>query len=108
MRRSLGCGLLLGIAAILAGCAGEQSVFAPKGEGAHSIRMLAAVLFAGGAAILAIVLAVTAAALWGSPRIRQTVAAEKAIVIGGIAFPAIGSHGTVDLWRSGYGARTGG
>ena len=89
MRRSVGSALLLAMAAMLVGCGGEQSVLAPKGEGAHSIRVLAVVLFAGGAAVLVIVLAVTAAALWGSPSIRQALGAEKAIVIGGIAFPAV-------------------
>jgi cytochrome c oxidase subunit 2 len=74
---------------VLAGCSGEQSVLDPKGESAESISKLAMVLFAGGSFVLLFVVAATAAALAGPSLIRTALGGETAILVGGVAFPAV-------------------
>lgn len=76
-------------AATLSGCTGEQSVLDPKGAGADGIHVMATVLFVGAAVVFAIVLAAMAMALLGPDRLRASLAADRAVVVGGIVFPAI-------------------
>jgi cytochrome c oxidase subunit 2 len=81
--------VLLACLALMSGCSGEQSVLDPKGESAQSIRLLANFLFLGGGIVLATVIVATTAALWGPDKLRRALSAERAIVIGGIAFPTV-------------------
>ena len=77
------------VGVLLSGCGGEQSVLEPKGDGAHSISLLAQVLFISGAAVLMIVVVALLLALRGPERLRAKLSGERAIVAGGIAFPSI-------------------
>ncbi len=79
--------LLLPLA--LAGCAGRDSVMTPAGSNAVEIAELAWLLFAGGGAILVLVLLVLWFAMRGSPRTRSHLAADATVIIGGIVFPAV-------------------
>ncbi|MGD9762359.1 MAG: cytochrome c oxidase subunit II [Candidatus Binatia bacterium] len=83
MRRSLHS-----VAALLfAACTGEQSVLAPRGPEAAVVSGLAVVLFAGGALIMLLVLALTVYAIAAPATRRRWLAGERVIVGGGIALP---------------------
>lgn len=79
--------------ALLAGglgaCRDAQSVFAPQGPGAADIVLLAWVLFVGGAIIFAGVMALTGLAIFGQPRARTLISSNSAVLMGGVAFPAV-------------------
>jgi cytochrome c oxidase subunit 2 len=76
-------------ACLAAGCGTEPSVLVAKGEEAERIEGLTHVLLLGGALILAIVVIVLAAAILLPDRHRQSLADERTIMVGGIAFPAV-------------------
>ncbi len=76
-------------AALLPGCAGIQSALAPAGHEAERVALLTWVLFAGAAAILLIVCAALVLAVTGSERSRRFLGSDRAIRLGGIAFPAV-------------------
>src|SRR5690349_12033458 len=59
------------------------------GPYAQPVTLLAWVLFVGGALVLLVVLAALAVALWGKPRLRRRLGGERAIWIGGVAFPGL-------------------
>lgn len=82
--------MLLGVAAIsLAACGREQSVLVPLGDEASRIGHLTQLLLFGGAAILALVVALLAAAVFLPDRYRKVLSGDSAILYGGVAFPAI-------------------
>lgn len=61
----------------------------PAGPYAQPVTTLAWVLFIGGFIILAIVIAALGVALFGSPKLKARLGGEKAIWIGGLAFPVV-------------------
>jgi cytochrome c oxidase subunit II len=65
-----------------------QSILSPHGPAATAIAELTWVLFAGGGAILLVVLVVTALAVRGKPG-RAWLARERFVVAAGIAFPVV-------------------
>jgi cytochrome c oxidase subunit 2 len=71
----------------LAACRAEQSVLEPYGRSAGEIATLAWVLFALGAAILALVCVALWIAQRGPARLRALLADRRAIEIGGIVLP---------------------
>lgn len=90
MTRAGSCGGLLALAIGLGGCGRDvQSVLAPQGVQAEQIATLAWLLFGFGAAVLAIVIAAVWLAIAGPERMRRWLAKENAIVLLGIAFPAV-------------------
>jgi cytochrome c oxidase subunit 2 len=74
---------------MLGGCNGAQSALAPHGDDAARVALLSWILFAGATIILLVVAASLALAIGGSPRWRQRIGGERAIRLGGIAFPAV-------------------
>jgi cytochrome c oxidase subunit II len=64
-------------------------VLDPAGPYAGSVASLSWVLIGGGAAILLVVLAALWLALFGRPELRRRLGGERAIWIGGVAFPVI-------------------
>jgi cytochrome c oxidase subunit 2 len=89
LRRHLRSGIALLLTAFAAGCRGEQAVLAPIGVEAERVALLSIVLFAGGAAILLLVLVFTAVAAVGRGPLRERLARESTILAGGIVFPAV-------------------
>jgi cytochrome c oxidase subunit 2 len=66
-----------------------QSVLVTAGPDAAALATLSWVMFIGGTAILAIVAAITLAALFGGGRVRGAIASRNAILLGGVAFPVV-------------------
>lgn len=64
-------------------------VLDPAGPFSGPVTTVAWVLFAMGATVLAIVVAATAAALFGPRRWRRTLGGERLVWIGGFAFPVV-------------------
>jgi cytochrome c oxidase subunit 2 len=73
----------------LAGCEGVQSALAPSGPNAARILDLANVMFAGAAIVTAIVTALALWAVFAPPERRRPLGTRHAVVVGGIAFPAV-------------------
>jgi cytochrome c oxidase subunit 2 len=71
----------------LASCRDIQSALAPQGPQAMQIAQLAGLLFAGGAAILVIVVAALVLAMRGPAQVRTLLAREGTVILAGIAFP---------------------
>ena len=68
---------------------GIQSALNPQGPHAAAVSDLSWVLFAGGAAVLVLVMGIAAYAVWG-PRERRAWAASRTfIVLGGVVFPVV-------------------
>lgn len=65
---------------------GSQSALNPQGPHAAVIAEISWVLFAGGAAIFVLVMALAAWSVWGRPRL---LARHGAILAGGVAFPLV-------------------
>jgi cytochrome c oxidase subunit 2 len=66
-----------------------HSVLAPMGPEAARIAMLAAILFIGAAAVALIVFAALWIAVRGSSALRQRLATDRAVIVGGIFFPVV-------------------
>lgn len=64
-------------------------VLDPAGPYSQPVTTLAWALLIGGALVLLIVLAALGVALFGSPRLKARLGGEKAIWIGGFAFPVV-------------------
>lgn len=73
----------------LAGFREVQSVLAPQGAEAERIAVLTWVLLVGGVIIFVGVFILAAIAIFGSPRWKSYLSAERAIIAGGIMFPTI-------------------
>jgi cytochrome c oxidase subunit 2 len=84
-------GALLAAAApvMLAACSERQSVLAAQGPEAERIALLAMIVFAGAVVVMLVVMAALWLAMRGSARQRSALAGERAIRIGGIAFPVL-------------------
>lgn len=76
-------------AAALSGCSEMQSALAPAGDEANRIALLTWILFAGAAAILLIVCTALFLAISGSDRARRLLGSNRAVRLGGIAFPVV-------------------
>jgi cytochrome c oxidase subunit 2 len=68
---------------------GIQSALNPQGPHAAAVSSLSWVMFAGGAAVLAIVMALAAYALWAPQERRAWAANRTFIIIGGVVFPLV-------------------
>ena len=79
----------LGLAVVLGGCAGEQSMLAPAGLEARQVFHLSLVLFIGAGVILAWVLGTLALALAGPPSVRRAIASREAVLWAGVAVPLV-------------------
>jgi cytochrome c oxidase subunit 2 len=66
-----------------------QSALAPAGDPAASIATLTWILCVGAAAILALVVALTALAILAPPGRRAWLAHERTVIAGGIVFPVV-------------------
>jgi cytochrome c oxidase subunit 2 len=64
-------------------------VLDPAGPYSEPVTRLAWVLLLGGFAVLAIVAAALAVALWGGPALKRRLGGDRAIWIGGFAFPVV-------------------
>lgn len=76
-----------GVPGLLAGCSGDQSALAPMGPDAARIFDLAGILFVGAGVVVLLVLGALWLAMRGSPAARRWIATDKAVIVGGIAFP---------------------
>lgn len=74
---------------VLSACTDRQSVMAAHGPEAERVALLAMIVFAGAAIVMIVVLAALWLALRGSVSQRAALAGERAIRLGGIAFPAV-------------------
>lgn len=74
---------------LLAGCGGMQSSLAPEGPAAADIAHISWIMFVGAALILLLVMVLALYALYRAPDKRIPVAANKLIIVGGVAFPTI-------------------
>ena len=72
-----------------AGSGWPPAVFDPAGPYSEPVTTLAWALLLGGTAVFALVLAALGAALFGSAALKARLGGEKAIWIGGFAFPAV-------------------
>ena len=79
---------LLAVAGLLGGCGGNQSVLNPKSPEALQLAQLSWLLFAFGVVVLLIVVLAIAVAIRGPMRARSLLASARAVVWGGIVFPA--------------------
>lgn len=79
--------VIVGLGALSA-CS-PQSALSPAGDEAEMIALLSWILFAGGAAILLLVLATLCGAIWGPKRLRQALGRSRVIKGGGIVFPVV-------------------
>lgn len=79
-------------------------VLDPAGPYSEPVTTLAWALLIGGTLVLAIVLAALAVALFGSARLKARLGGEKAIWIGGIAFPVVVLTGLLvwGLWLTSH------
>jgi cytochrome c oxidase subunit II len=87
--KCVGPSLLVVCALVLAACEGSQSALSPHGPDASRIATLFWLLFGMMTAVLVIVLAATALAISGPSLVRDWIAQERTIVIGGLIFPAL-------------------
>ena len=65
------------------------AVLNPAGPYSEPVTRLAWALLLGGAGIFVIVLVALGIALWGSPKLKGRLGGERAIWIGGFAFPVV-------------------
>lgn len=79
----------LAIAAFLSGCRDSQSILTPAGPGAAQIALLSWLLFSFATAVLTIVIAAIWLAIRGTDYARAVLANTGAVVVGGVAFPAV-------------------
>lgn len=81
--------LALPLVILLAGCSEIQSTLAPASPEAGSAASLTWVLVIGATAIFAFVMGLLALAIFGNGAPRMALANHRAVVLGGIAFPAV-------------------
>jgi cytochrome c oxidase subunit 2 len=73
----------------VAACSGVQTPLDPHAEEAGHIASLTWLLFGGGTAIFALVMALLAWALFSPAPLRGLMRSRRFVVVGGIAFPAV-------------------
>lgn len=88
MRRQASLGPVL-LGSLLSGCAGVQSALDPAGAEAGRIDTLSWVLFVFCGAVFAGVAVIAGVAVFGSERWRALFARERAVLVGGVLFPAV-------------------
>jgi cytochrome c oxidase subunit 2 len=76
-------------ASVPAACTDRQSVMAAHGPDAEHIAQLATIVFAGAVIVMLVVMSALWLAVRGSAGQRAALAGERAIRVGGIAFPVI-------------------
>lgn len=81
--------LVLAPAGGLAGCNVSQSALHPQGRHAEQVAELTWVMIGGGFAIFALVLALAATAVFGSPGVRRWIGARAFIIALGGVFPVV-------------------
>jgi cytochrome c oxidase subunit 2 len=74
---------------VLTGCSGVQSALDPAGVEAERIRTLFVVMTAGSVVIMAAVIVLALAAIFGGERVRRVLSRQDFIVAGGLAFPVV-------------------
>jgi cytochrome c oxidase subunit 2 len=84
-RHTVAVATMLALAA--SGCSGIQSMLSPRGREAAEIHPLLVTAFLTAVAVLALVTALTALAVWGGARWRARLGREPLVVGGGIVFP---------------------
>lgn len=84
--RTFGCGAFT---AMLCGCEGPQSALDPHGPAAEAIARTWWVMFAGGTAILAIVMALVLFTFYSRPERRPVFDPHYFLVIGGLVLPTV-------------------
>lgn len=89
MKRTFTCVGPMAMLALLAGCSDVQSALAPMGAEAARITLLAHVLFAGAAVVMLVVLVAVGIAMHGPHNARRLLAADRTVLLGGIAFPVV-------------------
>lgn len=85
---SAGTFALLPAAALLSACAGVQSALDPAGPHARETAVITWVLFGGAAVIFAVVMSLSAAAVFGRPR-RDWLSSRALVIGGGIVCPVV-------------------
>ncbi len=88
MRRP-GAMILAAAPFMLAACSERQSAMAAHGPEAERIALLAVIVFAGAVVVMFVVMSALWLAIRGSAGQRSALAGERAIRIGGIAFPVL-------------------
>lgn len=74
---------------LLVACSDRQSVMTAQGPEAERIALLGVIAFAGAVVVMLVVMSALWLAMQGSARQRSALAGERAIRIGGIAFPVL-------------------
>jgi len=80
---------MLALLVLASGCAGQQSALAPAGSAAKDIADLAALLFVGGGAVLALVVGLLAVAIGGGETPRRWLCRESTVLYAGLLFPIV-------------------
>ena len=73
----------------LGGCEGVQSELAPEGPEDERVPLVSWIMFTGGAAILLLVVLLTALALYGPQLPRERLGTQRIVIGGGIVFPVV-------------------
>ena len=77
------------LAGALVGCSGAQSAWSPEGPNARAVVTLGNIMFVGAGLILALVLGLTAVAIFAPPERRRWLASQRAVFWLGVVLPAI-------------------
>lgn len=81
---------LLALPLLLASaCSGSQSALSPAGDEAARVVLLSWIMFAGGAAILALVVALTGLSIYGPASWRRKLGDSRMVVALGLIFPVV-------------------
>jgi cytochrome c oxidase subunit II len=89
MKPARAAGVAFGLPTVLSGCDSAQSVLSPHGPVADAIATLSWILFAVTALVFAVVIVSTYLAMRGSDRMRGALRGNRAVIVGGIAFPLV-------------------
>jgi cytochrome c oxidase subunit II len=82
-------GMAFGLPLLLSGCDGAQSVLSPHGPVAQGIATLSWILFSFTTLVFIVVIVSTYLAVRGSDRMRVALRGNRAVIVGGIAFPLV-------------------
>jgi cytochrome c oxidase subunit II len=80
---------LLGVLSSMQGCSTDQSVLHAASDAAEDVLAMAWIIFAGGAVIFGLVIALVALAMYGPQRLRSVLAKDGFILGGGLVFPVV-------------------
>jgi cytochrome c oxidase subunit 2 len=82
-------GLLIALLWLLASCSGEQSAFSGYSTSAARVTQLTWILFAGGGALMFLVVGLAAVALFGRPSSRRALTGEGSVIWLGMVMPMV-------------------